>query len=502
MTNPADVQEVLRGQTVERHLVAPTGNWNWDVRGGTVTWSHELYRMFGVQPGEFDPALEAMECVHPDDRPGIMRTIEAALQATQSYSIVYRVQRSDGSVRVMHSQGYVSRDEQGEPVNVFGTTEDLTERTETEHAIRRSEELLRLVLEAIPVGAAVLDLAGDVVVSNAASSRIWAGMIRAGSERYVRTRAWWHDTGKEIAPHEWASVRALAKGESSINELIDIESFDGIRKVIHNSVVPIRDERQAIIGAVVINEDVSAQKTAEQNLEASVAQARSLTTRLMHAQDDERRRIARMLHEMTAQDLAAMKMLLARVGRSASGLGDDDRELLDEAMEIAERSMSGVRTLSYLLHPPFLDDNGLLSAIRWYAEGFAARSGIGVDLDLPPEFERLQQEVETTLFRVVQEALINVHHHSRSPSARIMLRVDEGRLTLEVRDRGQGMAAELVARLMSGTGVGGVGIAGMRERLQQIAGTLEIESSASGTVVRALVPRHTVGHGRTAHSDR
>jgi PAS domain S-box-containing protein len=491
MIVPQPTPDVVTEEFAAVPRLIPTGSWNWDVLNQKVTWSDELYRIFGVPPQSIDPARDAMRFIHPDDRDAVLNTIEAALRAGQSYNVVYRVRRPDGNERIVQSQGYLVSNEHGEPINVFGTTQDLTERKETEEAIRRSEQLLRLVLEAIPVGVSVVDPAGNVVLSNPASSRIWARLIQSGSERYAITKAWWHDNGEQIDPDEWASVRALIHGESSINEVIEIEAFDGVRKIIHNSAVPIRDERQSIIGAVVINEDVSAQKAAERDLERSVTQMQMLATRLMHAQDDERRRIARMLHEMTAQDLAALKMLLARLGRSSGQLSDADRQLINESIEIAERSMSGVRTLSYLLHPPFLDDNGLLAAVRWYSEGFAARSGIAVDLDLPDALDRQTREVEMTLFRVVQEALINIHRHAQSPTATIRLRLKDGRLTLEVEDRGVGMPPELVAQLMSGTRVVSVGVAGMGERLKQLGGTLEIEANGDGTIVRALLPLQT-----------
>jgi PAS domain S-box-containing protein len=367
--------------------------------------------------------------------------------------------------------------------------EEIAERRQAEEALRRSEQLFRLVLEAIPVGVAVVGPSGDVILDNPASMRIWGGtVIRSGSERYTKTNAWWHDTGKRIEPDDWASTRARIKGETSIAEVIDIETYDGMRRIIQNSAVPIRDEHQAIVGAVVVNEDISDRWAAERDLETSVAEMQMLATRLMHAQDDERRHIAQMLHETTAQDLAALKMLLARLNRTSDRLSDADRAILDESVEIAERSMSGVRTLSYLLHPPLLDETGLPSAVRWYAEGFAKRSGIAVDLDLPAAFERLPRDVETTLFRVVQEALINIHRHAQSPTAHIHLRTDGDRLTLEIRDGGCGMAPELVARLTADGGAVGVGIAGMRERLKQLAGTLDIESGDRGTIVRAVVP--------------
>jgi signal transduction histidine kinase len=347
---------------------------------------------------------------------------------------------------------------------------------------------LRTVVDTLTVGVAVMNLGGDIILSNPASRRIWGDVIRPGPERYARSKAWWHETGKEVAPDEWASVRARLRGETSVNEVLDIEAFDGVRKVIQNSAVPIRDANDAITGAVIVNEDVSARTTAEHERNEVLNQMRALSARLMRAQDDERRRIAQMLHETTAQDLAALKMHLARLNRTGVGLSAADRAALTESIDLADRSMTGIRTLSYLVHPPFLDEAGLLSAIRWYASGFAKRSGITVDLDLPSTLERMPQPVETTLFRVVQEALINVHHHAESPTASIRLRVDGNRLTLEIEDRGHGMPSELIAQLPTGGGALGVGVAGMRERLQQLGGRLEITSSARGTTVRAQIP--------------
>jgi len=371
---------------------------------------------------------------------------------------------------------------------ILGITCDITDRKRAEKAIAQSERLLKVVLDTLPVGVAVVNSTGDILLSNPASSRIWSDLITSGRDRYARSKGWWHATGKRIEPDEWGSARALNAGETSINEVIDIEAFDGVRKIIQNSAAPIRDADGRITCAVVVNEDISARITAERELHDSLAQMRALTARLMRAQDDERRRIAQMLHETTAQDLAAVKMHLARLTRTETGLSDDDRAALAESIELADRSMTGIRTLSYLLYPPFLDEAGLLAAVRWYAEGFAGRSGVKVDLDLPATFGRLPQDVETALFRVVQEALINIHRHAASPSALIRLRVEPSGLMLEIEDRGRGMPPELIAQLPSGGGALGVGVAGMRERLQQLGGTLEIDSSDRGTVIRARLP--------------
>jgi signal transduction histidine kinase len=218
---------------------------------------------------------------------------------------------------------------------------------------------------------------------------------------------------------------------------------------------------------------------------------RTLANRLMHAQDDERRRIATMLHETTAQDLAALKMLLARLNRTADRLGDAERDALTESISLAEQSMTDIRTVSYLLHPPLLDEAGLLSALRWFAAGFAERSGIRVDLDLPESVERLPLDTETVLFRVVQESLTNIHRHAESETARIRLRHHAELLVLEIEDRGRGIPSASLKRITSGGGGAGVGIASMSERIEQLGGRLEVTSrdrGTTGTTVRVWLP--------------
>ena len=369
---------------------------------------------------------------------------------------------------------------------VMGIVCDITDRKHTEAALAESERLVRLVLETLPVGVAVVDRNGDIKLSNPATRQIWGTLIQSGGERYQKSRAWRLDGGAEVAGDGWASKRALQTGQSTINEAIEIEAFDGVRKVIQNSAVPIRDANGLITGAVIVNEDISQRVRAERELKESLSEMHALAGRLMRAQDEERRRIAQTLHETTAQDLAALKMHLARLTRIPE-IPAADRAALEESIELANRSMSAVRTTSYLLHPPFLDDIGLLSAVKWYAAGFAERSGVAVSLDLPAELQRLPQDVETTLFRVVQEALINIHHHADSPTATISLRVGTAQLTLEVADQGKGMPPELAAEPPIG-GALGVGVPGMRQRLQQLGGSLEIETSEHGTLVRARVP--------------
>jgi signal transduction histidine kinase len=181
-------------------------------------------------------------------------------------------------------------------------------------------------------------------------------------------------------------------------------------------------------------------------------------------------------------------MLLAQLNRAADRLSASERSALTESMSLAEQSMTEIRTLSYLLHPPFLDEKGLLSALRWYAAGFAERSGIPVDLALPERFERLPLDTETALFRIVQESLINIHRHAGSETARIRLRRDAEKLVLEIEDRGHGIPKATLEHIKGRGGVVGVGIAGMSERIEQLGGRLEITSDDRGTTVRVRLP--------------
>ena len=226
------------------------------------------------------------------------------------------------------------------------------------------------------------------------------------------------------------------------------------------------------------------QRTAE--LDTANQGLRELTGRLMQLQDDERRRIARELHDSVGQTLAALSMNLAKVASDIERLNQTAKTVADSSALVQEMNKE-VRTMSYLLHPPMLDEAGLASALRWYVDGFTQRSGIQVDLEVAEDFGRVQPEIETAVFRTVQECLTNVHRHSGSKTARVRLVHSGSELRLQVKDNGTGMAAEKLDELTS-DGAPGVGIRGMRERLRQLGGTLEVHSNHTGTTVEVCVP--------------
>jgi signal transduction histidine kinase len=219
----------------------------------------------------------------------------------------------------------------------------------------------------------------------------------------------------------------------------------------------------------------------------NVLSSRALSARILDLQDAERRRIARELHDSVGQYLVGLKINLEQLLGSRANLTSAHENLLAQTIELAERSMSEVRTISHLLHPPLLDEVGLESAIRWYADGFAQRSALKVSLHLDSIINRLPKEVELALFRVLQESLTNVHRHANAKSIEVVLTCSSGHIVLSVIDDGVGIAAEVLTRFSSGR-ASGVGLAGMRERLAELDGTLEVERASRGTAVRATIP--------------
>jgi signal transduction histidine kinase len=236
----------------------------------------------------------------------------------------------------------------------------------------------------------------------------------------------------------------------------------------------------------------AALRTSNEQLEQRVAERtadlRKLSGQLLHLQDEERRRTSRLLHETVVQDLAALKMDLAVLKRAGTWNGADTKTVLQEAVSLADKCIRQTRTVSYLLHPPLLEEAGLASALQWYCAGFEQRSGIKTELEVSPDLGRLSRDLETTAFRFVQECLTNVHRHSGSPSAQIVLRETPTELMVEVKDRGHGMTQQNIERSGSSRAHFGVGIMGLDERVKQTGGSMNIQTGEHGTTVTAILP--------------
>jgi PAS domain S-box-containing protein len=243
---------------------------------------------------------------------------------------------------------------------------------------------------------------------------------------------------------------------------------------------PVTRGRGEVVEYIGTVQDVTEERRVRHQLRATLEQVRALAVRQLQVRDDERRRIAREIHETTVQKLAALQLNLARVRRAGAEIAGEDG-MLEECVALAESSITDLRTLSYLLHPPMLDETGLASAVRWFTAGFAKRSGLTVRIEVSDGIQRFPHEVEIAVFRLVQEGLINILRHANTDRAAVRLAAEPGRLIVEVQDWGTGMATNDETVL-------GVGLSGMRERIEQLGGVLQIRSGPGGTTITADLP--------------
>jgi two-component system, NarL family, sensor kinase len=350
-----------------------------------------------------------------------------------------------------------------------------------------TEALLRSTLDALSAHVAVLDGDGTIIAVNAA----WKSFARAaglsGSDggvgmNYLSVCERSASASPDAAQTAQALRDIIAGRRAEYRLEYPCESADGLRWFQLRVTRPSAARSQRI---VVAHEDITEVKCSQRDL------AR-LSSRLMQVQDEERRAIARELHDTTAQNLLAIGLNTVRLREQVAAGGEPALRVLAETLDLSEQCLQQVRTLSYLLHPPLLDEMGLASALRWFARGFTERSNIEVKVHLD-EYSGLPlpREIATTLFRVAQEALSNVHRHSGSATALITLHRHDDGVRLEVADRGRGLKGPIDAG--NGVQAMGVGISGMRVRLEQLGGRLEIESGLSSTCVVATVPLPKIG---------
>lgn len=360
---------------------------------------------------------------------------------------------------------------------------DITRRKSAEKSLQGAQELLQGTMDALSAHIAVVDEKGVIVAANAA----------------------WRHFEKQHAIASYAvGCSALEACRAVTSEADFVQMARGVRAVIEGEERDFRMQYPCRIPGtfrwfqmharrfapelrrvVIAHEDVSDIKQAE-------AELRDLTSRLLGVQDEERRRMARDLHDTTAQNLVAALMDIDRVQRMALTHGEIIGPLIKDARALVDQSLQEIRTLSYLLHPPLLEELGLAHALKWLVRGFERRSGITVSLNVQEGLERMPWSVESALFRVVQEALTNIHRHSGSAMAAVTLTQSARRIILEVSDEGTGLVEGVGFDGSNDVATLGVGISGMRARLHQLGGELKIRSRRRGAAVTATVPVDTL----------
>jgi signal transduction histidine kinase len=360
------------------------------------------------------------------------------------------------------------QDAEGNVIGMIGVSVDITERVRAEEAVKAERQRFNDVLEMLPAYVVLLTPDYHVPFANRFFRERFGESHGRRCYEYLFGRTEPCETCetymimKTHAPHHWEWT-----GPDGRN--YDIYDF------------PFTDTD----GSTLILEmgiDITERKRAAEKVH-------ELSGRMLRAQDEERRRLGRELHDGTAQTLAAASLNLATLNQLLdSSTNPEASKVVAEINQLIDQAWQELRSVAFLLHPPMLEDAGLFAAARWYVEGFVQRTKINVDLKIKPRPERFSRDVELALFRVLQESLSNVYRHSQSPTARVRLASDSGGITLEVSDEGKGLSASAAKGAKGGVEGLGVGISGMRERLRQLGGRLEVRSGKVGVTVRAVIP--------------
>jgi PAS domain S-box-containing protein len=346
------------------------------------------------------------------------------------------------------------------------------------HALEQSAASLEQKTGELVEQATMLDLANDAIFVRNAND-----VISYWNEGAERLYGWKKEEAIGKSPYDllrtqFPSPLERIKASESWSGELRHRKRDGSEILVASRWRTLRDSSGQPTGWLEINTDITFRRQAEEA-------ARSLSGRLLALQDAERRRIARGLHDSLGQYLAALKMNLD----AFPSPDETQAKMASECAQIVDKCLTETRTISHLLHPPLLDESGLRSAARWFVDEFSRRSGIAVDFEVSPEMGRLPSQIEIAMFRAIQEGLTNVHRHSGASSVRIRLGLQENQIRLEIHDNGKGIPQDQLHRLVEGATQSGVGLAGMRERLRELNGKIEIRSDETGTTLVVTAPR-------------
>jgi PAS domain S-box-containing protein len=345
--------------------------------------------------------------------------------------------------------------------------------------LQGAEHPYRLLVETIEEGAATLSDDGTVLYSN----KSFAAFFGVPLERFIGAPLQSLVTGNDA---EFLKTLIMGAKLASTRGEIRLMRRNGKPRTIRLTLSPNRELGLEAICAVAT--ELTEIVDANEALRVTETSLRQLSARLLQLQDEERRRIARDLHDVTGQKIAVLSMSLDRLARLTEQRKPEAKETIKESRDIVSQIGEEIRTLSYILHPPLLDECGLASAVHWYAEGFQKRSAIKLEVEVDADLPRLPSDAETTLFRVVQESLTNVHRYSGSPAAKIRIFKESSEVRLEIIDYGHGIKSGTARAKLDGQAPLGVGIPGMRERLHQLGGDLNVDFGTTGTRVVATLP--------------
>jgi PAS domain S-box-containing protein len=451
--------------------------------------------MVGARSADEVVGRSVYDLIAPEDRDRFKAFNESICKGEQGL-LQFDIVGLEGKRRHMETHAAPLRNPDGTLVHL-AVTADISERRQAEELLRTSEERFR----------ALVNASSDVVYR---MSSDWSEMRELDGRDFIANtgnpRKDWLD--EYIHPDDQTlvlrTIREAVRTRNPFQLEHRVRRADGTMGWTYSRAVPLLNGNGEILEWFGAASDVTARKEAEENfrklaqtldaevrtrtreLEEQSNRVRQLSWRLLRSQDQERRHIARELHDSVGQTLTVLDINLELFMQEAGCKSSEVASKIEGIQKTVQQLHREIRTTSYLLHPPLLDESGLYSAISLYLQGLGERSRLEVRFEISEQFGRLPSELELVIFRLVQESLTNIHRHSESKTASIRIGRESNQISLDIRDQGKGMSSERMAEIRSGRS--GVGISGMRERLRQFDGTMNIESDSSGTRVFATIP--------------
>jgi PAS domain S-box-containing protein len=462
--------------------LAHLGHWEWDLSSDQAVCSDEIYRIFGVNQEKFTPSFESvMNYVHPDDVERIRHHFAEALATAKPFSLVGRIVRPDGAVRYVHSQAEVAFDEKGKPRRMLGTAQDITERRIAEMRLRDSEARFRAIFDGSAMGIGLTDMRGRFLTTNK-TLRQMLGL----DETEINGKTCLDFTHADDQVKSRELFLELITGR---RDHLQVEKRfcrqDGESFWARVTVSLVKDAEDRPLYSIGMVEDITQAKQAEEKLQASEANLRYLTSQLITAQEDERRRIARELHDELGQSLLVLKLQARCVERGLQANQGLLRQECGEMLENFDRVVDNVRRLSRDLSPTILEDLGLAAALQRLLQDFSKHYCIELCADPIEGMDSLfLPEAKLAIYRIFQESLTNIGKHSRATKLTVSVNRDDDHISFLIEDNGQGFSPSEGRRRTPG-----MGLAAMEERARMVGGVLTVWSrEGAGTRVSLDIP--------------
>lgn len=461
--------------------LAGLGSFEWDVRTGTLVWSDELRRIYGVPEALRNLGFQDfLDRAHPGDRERVEATIRDAAADRSTFALEQRIVRPDGSVRQLELRGEVIRDEGGRAVAVIGSCQDVTDRRDQEAALRRAEAEYRQLVQSVQ---AIVWRADALTMRFRFVSHEAEALLRYPLARWLEEPAFWRE---HVHPEdrEWVSAlrrRAVAERRDHEVEYRMIAADGRVLWVRDVARVRAGERRAPELFGVTI--DVTERRRAEEELRRSREQLSDLSAHLEWVREEERARLAGEIHDELGQALTALRMDASWLRTHAGAPPERVLAKLRDMEDLIDDTIARARRICSELRPGVLDDLGLEAAVEWQAQEFERRTGVRCQVASSLPAPGPDREVSTALFRILQESLTNVARHAAASNVRIELREEGGRVLLEVRDDGQGAPAAAPGARRS------LGVLGMNERARRLGGTFTFNSAPGrGSCVQASIP--------------